>query len=375
MIKRFSCFSYLTFVVFVIAVFLVLFSCQRKDPSESEEKIEEAPIYVHAVKPELRPMEEVIEVHGNLEAVDKVEVTAKTSGEVVELLTEEGDKVSAGQVLARLEDNEARLSLEQARSAYRVARSDYLSTKELYEQGMKSRSEMEKMKRSYDDARSNLEMAELRLSETRIKSPIKGIVVNRKIELHDRAGAMEQLFTVADLSEFKVPITVTESEVSELERGQEVRVRVDALTDDPSSFPFEGEVSRISPRVDPQTGTVQVEVTLPNQDPRLRVGMFARLKIVTELHPEAMVIPRRAPATEDGNRVWVVKGDGAHMVRIKRGLIDEHGIEVVSGLSPDDKVIVDGQSALTSKSKVVVKELPSRKPAGSSGSTTGEPDN
>lgn len=375
MIKRLVCFNYLTFVAFIVAVSLVLFSCQRKDPSESEEKIEEAPIYVHAVKPEIRPMEEIIEVHGNLEAVDKVEVTAKTSGEVVELSAEEGDKVKAGQVLARLEDDEARLSLEQARSAYRVARSDYLSTKELYEQGMKSRAEMEKMKRSYDDARGNLEMAELRLSETRIKSPIKGIVVHRKIELHDRVGAMEQLFTVADLSEFKVPITVTESEVSELQRGQQVRVRVDALIDDPSSFPFEGKVSRIAPRVDPQTGTVQVEVTLPNQDPRLRVGMFARLKIVTELHTEAMVIPRRAPATEDGNQVWVVKGDGAHLVRIKRGLIDEHGIEVLSGLSADDKVIVDGQSALTSRSKVVVKELPSRKPARSSGNTTGESDN
>jgi len=361
----------------VAAVFMLLvplFACERRDPSDMEENIEEAPIYVHAVKPEIRDMEEVIEVHGNLEAVEKVEVTAKTSGEVVALPVEEGDTVSAGDLLARLEDNEASLGLDQAQNAYRVARSDYLSTKELYEQGMKSRSELEKMKRSYDDARSNLEMSKIRLSDTRVGSPLNGMVVDRKIELYDQVGAMEQLFTIADLSSFEIPITVTESEVSKLSIGQKVRIRVDALAKN-TTFPFEGNVSRIAPRVDPQTGTVEIEVTLPNTDPRLRVGMFARLKIVTALHRDALVVPRRAPATEDGKHVWIVKDEGARMVKIETGLVDEKGIEVLSGISPDDQVIVDGQSALTSKSKIVVKDFPDKGPAETSGETRGEAGN
>ncbi len=361
------------FAVICLA-FLLLFSCERKDTSGLEEKIEEAPIYVHAVKPEIRPVEEVIEIHGNLEAINRVDVTAKTSGEVVEILVEEGDTVSSGALLARVEDEEAQLSLEQARSAFRVARSDYVSTRELYEEGMKSRSELEKMKRSYDDARSNLKISKLRLSYTRVRSPQSGTVVSRNIELHDQVGTMEQLFTVADLSEFKIPITVTESEVSKLSLGQKVRVRIDALAR-ASSFPFEGRVSRIAPRVDPQTGTVEIEVTLSNEDPRMRVGMFARLKIVTALHPQAMVIPRRTPATEDGRHVWIVEGDGARLVNIEPGLVDKEGIEVLSGLSRDDRVIVDGQDALTSKSKVVAKELPSRKSSAASGSTAGEAGN
>ncbi len=364
-------------VVPIAAVFMLLvplFACERRDSSDWEDNIEEAPIYVHAVKPEVRDMEEVIEVHGNIEAVKKVEVTAKTSGEVVALHIDEGETVSAGTQLARLEDDEASLGLEQAQNAYRVARSDYLSTKELYKQGMKSRSEMEKMKRSYDDARSNLKMSRIRLSDTRVKSPLSGMVVDRKVELHDRVGAMEQLFTIADLSSFKIPLTVTESEVSKLSLEQKVRIRVDALTKK-TSFPFEGNVSRIAPRVDPQTGTVEVEVTLPNTDPRLRVGMFARLRIVTALHRDALVIPRRAPATEDGKHVWIVKGDGARMVKIERGLVDEDGIEVLSGISADDRVIVDGQSALTSKSRIVVKEIPGEAPAKTSANATGEAGN
>jgi multidrug efflux pump subunit AcrA (membrane-fusion protein) len=103
--------------------------------------------------------------------------------------------------------------------------------------------------------------------------------------------------------------------------------------------------------------------------------MFARLKIVTALHRDALVVPRRAPATEDGKHVWIVKDEGARMVKIETGLVDEKGIEVLSGISPDDQVIVDGQSALTSKSKIVVKDFPDKGPAETSGETRGEAGN
>jgi membrane fusion protein (multidrug efflux system) len=337
-------------------------SCNFERKARSETVVEEAPIYVHAENPVTRPMEEAIEVYGNLEPVEQVDVVTEVSGTIIEILVEEGDAVEAGKLLARIDDEEYKLNLRQAQSAWRVARSDYRSAKQLYKEGMKSRSEYEKMKRSYEDARSNLALSKIRIKNTEVKSPIRGVVVSRNAEVYHQAGAMEALFTVADLSGFKIPITVTEAEVAKIELNQNVRVRVDALTPDPRAFPIEGSVSRIQPRVDPQTGTVQVEVSVPDPGPRARPGMFARLRIVTAVHESAMVIPRRAMTAEEGDNVWVVAGENAKLVPIKTGLTDDDGIEILSGLSLSDLVIVEGQAAITPKSKIImVNEAPEDK--------------
>jgi len=330
-------------------------SCSKfGDPAKGQEKLDEAPINVRAEHPVLRAMEEIIEVHGNLEPIEQVDVVTEVSGPITKILVDEGDVVEEGQFLAAIDDEEYKLNLRQAESAYRVARSDYVSAQQLFDQGMKSRSEYEKMKRSYDDASSNLELSRIRLKNTEVKSPIPGVVISRQAEVYQQVGAMEVLFTIADLSGFKVPITVTEAEVAKIEVGQNVRVRIDALAADPESFSIAGAVGKIQPRVDPQTGTVQVEVTVPDPGKGARPGMFTRLKIVTSTHPNALVIPRRAMLAEEGNHVWVVDGTGARMVEIVPGIMDNHGLEIRSGLSPADVVIVEGQAALTPKSKIAI---------------------
>jgi membrane fusion protein (multidrug efflux system) len=220
------------------------------------------------------------------------------------------------------------------------------------------------VKRSYDDSRSNLELSRIRLANTEIKSPLKGTVVSKAAEMYHQAGAMEVLFTVADLSGYKVPITVTEAEVAKIRIGQKVRVRIDALAPDADSFPLEGTVTKIQPRVDPQTGTVGVEVSVPEPGANARLGMFTRLKIVTATHPEALVIPRPALSAEDGNHVWVAGQDGPKLVEITTGLLDQKGVEVLSGLSTSDLVIVEGQAALTPKSKL---NIVNQEPAAMSG--------
>jgi len=329
-------------------------ACNIERSAKGEGLMEEAPINVRAEYPVVRPMEEVIEVHGNLEATEQVDVVTEVSGPIVAIMAKESDQVEPGQVLARIDDEEYKLNLRQSQSAYRVARSDYLTAKQLFDEGMKARSDFEKMKRTYDDARSNLALGRIRLANTEIKSPIKGTVVSKTAEMYHQAGAMEVLFTVADLSGYKVPITVTEAEVAKIQLGQKVRVRIDALAPDADSFPLEGTVSKIQPRVDPQTGTVGVEVSVPEPGANARLGMFTRLKIVTATHPEALVIPRKALSAEDGNHVWTVGSEGPKLAEIQTGLLDQKGVEILSGLAPDDLVIVEGQAALTPKSKLKI---------------------
>jgi len=343
----------------LIATLIVLvassLSCRpRNKKAKGDEKIEEAAIAVRVERPSLRKMEEVIEVHGNLEPTEQVDVVTEVSGTVVEVLAEEGDMVKQGDLLARIDDDEYQISLRQAKAAYRVAEFDYKSTKTLYDEGMKSRSEFEKMRRSYLDSKANLETYQLRVANTRIEAPIEGMVVARNIEPYHQANAMEVLFTVADLSSYEITITVTEAEVAKLRLGQQVRVRVDALADDHDSFGLVATVRRIQPRVDPTTGSVQVEIELPDPGPGARMGMFTRLRIVTAVHENAMVIPRRALSTENENSVWVADDGKPKQAKVRTGLVDRLGIEILEGLDRDSMVIVEGHAALTEKSKINV---------------------
>lgn len=345
------------------ALVWLVFGCRAGQSGKAPAKEEEAPINVRAERPQVRAMEEVIEASGNLEPISQVDVPAQVSGKIVALYAGEGEEAAAGQVLARVEDEEYRLSLRQAESALKVARSDYENAKALFEQGMKSRSELEKLGRSYEDARTNAELSRLRLDRTQIKSPLRGRVVSRNVELHQQVGAGEVLFTVADLSSFKVLITVTEAEVGKLQEGQLVRIRVEAVSPADRGYPFSGRVHKIKPKVEPKTGTVEVEVRFPNPGGGIKPGMFARLKIVTALRPQALVIPRQALQKEDGSHVWVVEGQGAKLAEVRTGLVDEEGVEVLSGLAPSDLVIVEGQSALTPRSKIKIVNGSSPAPA------------
>lgn len=340
----------------------LLSSCQAGGAKPETAPVEEG-IKVRVETPSFRTMEEVIEVSGNLEPIAQVDVPAEASGEVAEVLVKEGDQVRAGQALARIENDEYRLSQEQAQTALKVATSDYENAKGLFAEGMKSRSELEKLERSYADAKSNLALSRLRLAKTTVSSPIGGEVVSKNIEPHKQAGAGEILFTVADLSSFKVLVTVTEAEVGKLQPGQVARLRVDAVAKEADSFPITGQVSRIKPRVESSTGTVEVEVRFQNPGEGVKPGMFARLKIVTASHENALVIPRKALLSDDEKRVWVADQDQARLAELTLGLRDQVGVEVISGLQPTDQVIVEGQSALTPKSKIaIVNPLPEAAP-------------
>ena len=357
---------------------LALTCCSKSDKPDPNKELEEAPINVRVERPRVQPMEEVIEVNGNLEPANQVEVVSEVSGAVLAIEVDENDRVRAGQVLARIDDEEYQLNYRQALTSLRVARADYESTSKLFEAGMKSKSEYEKMQRSFLDAQTNAQISNNRLKNTVIRSPIDGIVVARNIEPHKMVGTMETLFSVADLGSFLIKITVTEAEVAKIREGQEVRVRVDALATDANreDFPFAAKVSQIQPMVDPQSGTVQVEVSLENQDERLRAGMFARLRIVTAVHENALVVPRRALSTEDENQVWVVDGKGVKMVEVKTGLVDQTQIEILSGLTVGDLTVVEGQEALTPKSKIniVNAKAPSGAGAGATAAEAGGSD-
>jgi len=319
-----------------------------KGPAEVES------ISVEAANPERRTMAETVEVSGNLEPLEKAEVYAQQSGIVEAVYAKEGDKVSKGQLLAKIDDDEISLSYRQAQTSWELIKDKYARYQELYKEKMVSDQEFKEIERSYKDASSNRELYALRLNNTELRAPINGEVIAKSCEPHQFMGGMEKAFTVADISKYKVIIFVTESALKKLKTEQVVDIRIDALDADTTGYAHHGNISIISPQVDAGTGTAKVEVVVPEPPPGAKPGMFSRLKIITALKPDVLAIPKRALVREEPAEVWVVKGSKVELRQFQAGLQDDDYLEVVQGLAANEPVVTAGMEALSDKSKVKV---------------------
>jgi membrane fusion protein (multidrug efflux system) len=307
-----------------------------------------AAIPVKAEVVQIGEISSYIQTHARLEAERWVSVIARTQGMVEELLVEEGDRVREGAVLVRLDKVQLSLNLKQARVALDDARATHTRRKALYERQMVSEEEYEGARNQLENTEVALEEARLNLAYTDIKAPISGTVMLRRIELGDLVRSNDEVFAVADLEPLLTKIRIPEKRMSQVRAGQEARVDIDALPD----RSFGARVRMINPGVDPQSGTVKVTLEVPSLEGLLKPGMFTTVRIITDIHRHALIIPKKALVLEtDEDDVFVVEAGSAGQVRANRvrvelGYVDGNRVEVLSGLRPGASVITVGQEGL-----------------------------
>ncbi|MCY3736965.1 MAG: efflux RND transporter periplasmic adaptor subunit [Gemmatimonadaceae bacterium] len=313
-----------------------------------------------------------VETHARLEAERWVEVVSRAQGLAERLRAEEGDLVEEGQILLHLEKEEASLRVRQAEVALDQARAAKERVEALHGQQLVSQEEFESAGNQLENAEVALREAQLSLEYTDIRAPIDGIVMLRQVEQGDLVRANEVLFSVADLDPLQARIQVPEKRMSQIHAGQPARVMIDAL---PGQV-FPATVRRINPGVDPASGTVKVTLDIPPAE-ALRPGMFATVRIITEVHDQALIIPKKALVLEtDQDDVFAVRDGQAKRLRVELGYADGDRIEVLSGLTDGDRVITVGHEGLKDGAVVrVVGEAGEASEAGEAGETaeTGGP--
>jgi membrane fusion protein (multidrug efflux system) len=278
-----------------------------------------------------------------IEAHEEATVVAKVGGEVRQIYVEEGDTVQAGQVLARLDGDRLRLTLAQTDANLRKLERDYKRTLELADKGLVPKSTAENTKYDLDALRAGYESARLELSYTEIRAPINGVISARKIKVGNTIGPNDPTFTVTDLDPLLAFVHVPEKEFRKIAPGQNAEVVIDAL----GGTRFAGTISRISPTVDPQTGTFRARVEVPDATRTLKPGMFARVNIVYERRQDALQLPRTAILDADGQQsVFVVASGKAEQRTIRTGLSNGGWIEVLDGLKGSEQVVTVGQAGL-----------------------------
>ena len=289
-----------------------------------------------------------------VEAFADAEVIAKVAGEVREILVEEGDDVRSGQVLARLDGDRLRLELTQSEANLRKSQRDFQRNVDLKERGLISAGDFEKIKYETDALEATYNLARLEYSYTEIRAPIDGVVAQRFIKMGNTIDVNNVTFQVTSLEPLIAYLHVPEREYRRIAQGQPAAIEVDAL----QGSEFHGVVSRISPVVDPGTGTFKITVEVSDPTRRLKPGMFGRVNIVYDMHAQALQVPRSAIIDEAaGSFVFVVEDDKASRRPITTGYANDGRIEILDGLTGSEKLVVVGQAGLKEGSKVSIINL------------------
>ena len=338
---------------------LLLAACQpgEEAPGETEAQEEEdvALVPVETTKPIRGDVYAVYSGTAPIEAFAEADVIAKVEGEVREILFEEGNEVKEGDVLARLDGDRLRLELNESRARLEQMRSDFERNSDLREKGLLSEGDFEKLRYDLEALEASFNLANLELDYTRIRAPINGVVSERYIKVGNTIRVGEPAFRVTSFDPLVAYLHVPEREYRQISAGQPVAIDIDAL----AGQRIIAAVTRISPVVDPETGTFKITIEIRDEARRIKPGMFGRMSIVYDVHENVLQVPRSAIVEEMGNQTVFVIEDGKAVRRIVQTGYGQDGmIEVADGLSDDDAVVTVGQIGLKPDAKVSVINAP-----------------
>jgi len=324
-------------------------------------------IKVSVVKPTVMQFEDIVTFVGGVEPKEAAIVASKVTSNVtvLDVFVDIGDQVKQGQPLARLDDSLTRRQIEEARAAVAAAKAsisqaksqlqttekDYVRYKNLYQEQVISRQQLDQIEGQYevdkaklDQSQRQLEQAEAQLRQLQVMmsyhdivSPVNGVIAERNIDPGDTVGAGSSCFVVSRQETVKIKGTITESDYPKVRLGQLAHVTIDAFP----GVSFDGSVSRLSPTLDASTRTANLEVWIPSKG-ILKPGMFARVEVVVGKH-DGIALPKEAVKQLAGTGEWycfIVGPDKkAKQIFVKRGIETGNLVEIIEGVSAEDRVI------------------------------------
>lgn len=274
-------------------------------------------------------------------------IAPQSAGRIQKINVEVGDFVNAGQILAEMD----RVQLEQAQVKYKNDSTELSRLRTLYAEGGLSQSDLDAMEMALKVSRSTYRNL---LENTVLRSPITGVVTARNYDRGDMYAMAQPLYTVQQIVPVKLLVAVSESDYTNVAKGDAVEITVDAVP----GRTFKGTVNRIYPTIDAASHTVNVEVRVPNTDKVLRPGMYAKASLSFG-RSRRVVVPDRAVTKQQGSGqriVYVIDADGtAQQKFVTLGRHFDGMYEIVEGLEEGDLIIVKGNSSLRGGEKVEVK--------------------
>ncbi|RMF68716.1 MAG: efflux RND transporter periplasmic adaptor subunit [Calditrichaeota bacterium] len=324
---------------------------KAKGEHRADKKKPEELVPVETTKARVGEISSYLLLSSNLETERMTDVYSRVQGLVEATYVDEGDYVKKGQVLLSLEAEEYALAEAKARVEYEQQKSVFQRSEAMFNKQLLSKEEFDQAKYTLEARKIQWQQAKLNLDYTKITAPISGVVGERLARQGDRIQPSDKLFTVIDAEEMIAVVHVPEKELGVIEKGQPAFITSAHL----QGTRFAGWIKRVSPVVDPQSGTFKVTVGVRNKGKRLRPGMFVNVNIITDTHKNAVLVPKTALLYENEKMyAFVVRDSVAHKIEINAGYQDYENVEALTDIQPDDDIIVVGQAGLKDQTRVKI---------------------
>ena len=298
---------------------------------------------------------ERIEAVGTTLARQAVDIVSLTSGRVAEIAFTPGERVEAGAVLVRLDEEAEQAGVAEAEASVREAQLALDRATRLRANNTVAQATVDELQAAFLGARARLDAARKQLADRTVKAPFAGVVGIRRVEVGARVDDETVLTTLDDLSEVEIEFSVPEIFFDRVRQGQ-------AVSATSAAFPgraFNGRITTVDTRIGQVSRAFRVRAVLPNPDLVLPAGMFMHVEVVLEERP-AVLIPEEAVIAEgDSAFVFIIENERARRRPVRLGQRTAGAVEVIEGLEAGEPVVRQWMQRLRDGTSVRLPESPS----------------
>lgn len=336
----------------MVAIALWLAACSGAHSYErSVERAQPIPVKVDAVR--TATLAGSVKALAALEADRDTMVVARAGGQVTALAVEEGDTVSAGQLLLQLDDKEAKMALQQAEATLQKLQRAWQRASNLSERQLVSQEAYDQARYAFESQVATVALLRADLADTEIRAPFAGVIAERLVNTGEVLMPLQAAFRLIDPASIQAVIHVPEGQLGSIQAGLPATVTLTAN----AGRRFDAVVHRVAPRVDHKAGTGRVVIAFDDASD-LRPGQYGTIEIKTAERPNALVIATQSVVLE-GQQSYVYVIDAAGQAERKAVTlgqqVDATHVEVLFGLSVHDRVVSEGHNRLDTGS--IVREV------------------
>ncbi|MEE1955321.1 efflux RND transporter periplasmic adaptor subunit [Aeromonas sp. 75A] len=307
-----------------------------------------------------------IEAIGFIEPNQGVTLSTELAGTIDAITFESGKPVKADQLLLSLDSTVERANLRASQAKLPASKAKFDRFQNLYKTSSISKEQLDEAEAAYRSLEADIESLKATIARREVRAPFSGVVGLRNVFLGQYLQPGTDIVRLEDTSVMRLRFTVPQTDISKIKLGQTIKINVDAYP----QTQFDGHITAIEPAVNFQSGLIQVQADIPNNDGQLRSGMFARASIILPTVKDQIVIPQSAisftlygqnvyvlkegeETDKEGNKVKVLR---AKQVVVKAGERRGNDVHVLSGIQAGDQIVLSGQVRLSNDTKVHVVE-------------------
>ncbi len=334
----------------IIMLGILLSTINGCDDNSAARNHKAKPTKVHVTKVVRQGLTEQQLVTGTIEALSTVKIYNQEPGKIKSLPYYPGDTVEKDQLIAILDDAILIREFEKARAQHRQAKLDLKRLKKLIPRKLASKEQLSRAQTLVEQAGAEENLFKTRLSYSKIHAPIAGVITQRLSEEGDVVSLHSHILSLANVTQLKVTLSLSELTISQLKEDMAVSIRVDALGD----TKFDGKILRIHPTIDTSSRQGTIEIIF-NEVPQGAIpGQLCRIEINTVTAPR-LVIPVMAIRNDSiGEYVYRVSNETTKLIRIQSGIQVNEWVEVISGLNINDTIVTKGFQGLAKTKKVKI---------------------